>query len=69
MPKHIQKNRRLTAEEISQLRVVREEFAMRPSKSKLLKSRKYVGPMSIQEYLSRRKETGDQSDGRVEKND
>ncbi len=58
MGEQIRRNRRLTAEEAARLRVTRAEFDDRPSAAQLLASGEYVGPMSIQEYLSWRKEAG-----------
>jgi hypothetical protein len=59
MPDRVRRNRRLTADEAAQLREARAEFASRPSKSQLLASGQYDGPMSIEEYLSWRKGAGD----------
>jgi hypothetical protein len=59
MPERVRRNRKLTADEAARLREVRAEFATRPSKSKLLQSGEYAGPMSVEEYLNWRKEAGD----------
>jgi len=59
MGERIRRNRKLTAEEVARLREVRAEFSGRPSKAQLLQSGQYVGPMSLEEYLSWRKGAGD----------
>lgn len=59
MPERIRRNRKLTPEEAATLREVRAEFSGRPSQAELLESGEYVGPMSIEEYLSWRKGAGD----------
>ena len=59
MPERIKRNRKLTAEEVSELRAVRAEFSSRPAMQQLLNSGEYVGPMSLDEYLSWRKGAGD----------
>ena len=58
MGERIRRDRRLTAEEAARLRKVRAEFAERPSQDQLLASGDYVGPMSIEEYLSWREGSG-----------
>ena len=52
MHERIQRDRKLNPEEAARLREAQAEFAQRPSKTQLLESGKYVGPMSIEEYLS-----------------
>jgi len=59
MPERVRRDRKLTAEEALRLRQVRAEFASRPSKSTLLTTGDYAGPMSIEEYLGWRKGAGD----------
>jgi hypothetical protein len=59
MPERIRRDRRLTAEEAERLRAARAEFDARPSKSELLASDEYVGPMSVGEYLEWRQGSGD----------
>ena len=59
MPERIRRNRKLTPEEAAKLRQVRAEFADRPTKSQLLQSGDYAGPMSMEEYLAWRKGAGD----------
>jgi hypothetical protein len=58
MREHIQRDRKLNPEEAARLREARAEFAQRPSKTQLLESGEYLGPMSIEEYLSWRKGAG-----------
>jgi len=58
MAERIRRDRRLTAEEAARARDARAEFADRPSEARLLASGGYVGPMSIDEYLSWRKGAG-----------
>jgi hypothetical protein len=52
MAKRIVRNRRLTAAEAARVRAIRAEFAHRPSKSDLVASGDYVGPMSLDEYVA-----------------
>ena len=59
MAKRIRRDRRLSSEEAERLRTARAEFDGRPSKSELLTSDEYTGPMSIEEYLEWRKGAGD----------
>jgi hypothetical protein len=59
MPERIRKKRKLNAEEAARLRAARAAFSSRPSKDQLLDSDDYVGPMSIEEYLSWRKGAGE----------
>jgi hypothetical protein len=59
MGQRIRRDRKLTAEEAAKLRDARGEFDSRPTKSKLLESGEYAGPMSMEEYLSWRKTAGD----------
>ena len=59
MAERIQRDRKLTAEEVARLRAVRDEFSSRPSKADLLKSGEYVGPMSLEEHLAWRRSAGD----------
>ena len=59
MGERIRRNRKLPAEEVARLREARAEFSGRPSKAQLLQSGQYVGPMSLEEYLSWRKGAGD----------
>ncbi len=59
MVERIRRNRKLDTEEIAKLREVRAEFSGQPSKAQLLESGEYVGPMSIEEYLSWRQGAGD----------
>ena len=58
MPKRIPRNRKLSAEEATRLRAARAEFADRPTKSQLLATDDYAGPMSIEEYLEWRQGSG-----------
>jgi hypothetical protein len=58
MSERIRRNRKLSTEEASRLREVRDEFSGRPSKAQLLASGDYVGPMSLDDYLTWRKEAG-----------
>ena len=55
----LRRERKLTADEVAQVRAARSEFASRPSKRDLLKSGDYAGPMSLVEYLAWRKGAGD----------
>jgi hypothetical protein len=59
MRERTQRNRRLSAGEVAGLREARAEFSARPSKAQLLQSGQYAGPMSIEEYLTWRKGSGD----------
>ena len=59
MPKRIRRDRRLSADEAEQLRAARAEFDSRPSKSELLASDEYAGPMSVEEYLEWRRGSAD----------
>jgi len=59
MPESIRRDRRLSAEEAERLWAARAEFNDRPSKSELLASGEYAGPMSIEEYLEWRRGSGD----------
>lgn len=59
MSERITRNRKLTADEIAELRAVRAEFSGKPTMKQLLESGEYVGPMSLEEYLSWRKGAGD----------
>lgn len=59
MPERIRRNRKLTVEEAARLREARAEFSARPSRSKLLQSGEYAGPMSLEQYLTWRKGAGD----------
>ena len=59
MPKRVRRDRRLTAEEAERLHAARAEFDARPSKSQLLASAEYAGPMSVGEYLEWRQGSGD----------
>ena len=58
MGERVRRDRYLTAEEVERLRNARAEFSDRPSRDKLLASREYVGPMSIEEFLSWRAGAG-----------
>ncbi|MCY2988047.1 MAG: helix-turn-helix domain-containing protein [Planctomycetota bacterium] len=58
MVNRIRRNRKLTAEEVAQVREARAEFTRQPSKAQLLNSPMYIGPMSIEEYLAWRKGAG-----------
>jgi hypothetical protein len=60
MPERVVRNRKLTAQEAACLREARAEFSTRPSQTELIESGEYVGPMSIEEYLTWRKGAGDQ---------
>jgi hypothetical protein len=59
MPERERRKRRLTAIEAAELQTIRQAFADRPSKAKLLATGDYSGPMSVEEYLSWRKGSGD----------
>lgn len=59
MPESIRRDRRLTSDESARLKSVRAEFAGRPSQAQLLTSGEYVGPMSLEEFLSWRASAGD----------
>lgn len=59
MTERIRRNRKLTPEEVAQLRAARSEFAARPSKQELLASGQYEGPMSLEEYFRWRDGAGD----------
>jgi len=59
MVDRFRRDRKLTAEEVARVREARAEFAGQPSKTQLLSSPMYVGPMSIDEYLAWRKGAGD----------
>jgi hypothetical protein len=59
MPERVIRNRKLTAQEAACLREARAEFSTRPSQAELIESGEYVGPMSIEEYLTWRKGAGD----------
>jgi len=50
---------KLSADEKSRLREARAEFSKRPSQDDLLASGDYVGPMSMEEYLSWQNGAGD----------
>jgi ribosome-binding protein aMBF1 (putative translation factor) len=56
MVKRIVRTEKLSPEEVARQRAVRAEFTNRPSKSELLSSGNYAGPMSLEEYLDWRKE-------------
>ena len=58
MHERMERDRKLDPEEAARLRKARAEFAQQPSKTQLLESGEYVGPMSIEEYLSWRKGAG-----------
>jgi hypothetical protein len=58
MTDRIRRKQKLTSEQAERFREVREEFAARPSKTELLASDEYVGPMSIDEYMAWRDGTG-----------
>jgi hypothetical protein len=58
MARRIQRDRKLTADEAARIRSARGEYSSRPSKTGLLESGDYVGPMSIEEYLSWRRTSG-----------
>ncbi|MEX2560928.1 MAG: helix-turn-helix domain-containing protein [Pirellulales bacterium] len=58
MVERIRRKRKLTAEEAAGVRQVRAQFARGPSKRQLLESGEYTGPMSLEEYLSWRKQAG-----------
>lgn len=55
MKKQIHRQTKLSAEGAARVKRIRAEFASKPSKSELLLSGKYLGPMSIEEYLQWRK--------------
>lgn len=59
MPDRIRSTRKLSPAEAARLREARAEFSQRPSKSRLLESGEYAGPMSLEEYLSWRRSSGD----------
>jgi len=59
MPERMRQSRKIDAQEAARLRAARAEFSSRPSKGRLLASGEYVGPMSIEEYLSWRNRAGD----------
>ena len=59
MPERIRNTKKINAAGAARLRAARAEFSSRPSKDQLLASTDYVGPMSIEEYLSWRKSAGD----------
>jgi len=59
MTQRIRRERKLTADEIAQVRQARAEFADRPSKSALLAADRVSGPMSIEEYLAWREGASD----------
>jgi hypothetical protein len=59
MGQRIRRKTPLTEAEKTRLRAVRAEFSQRPSLATLLKSGEYVGPMSLDEYLSWRQGAGD----------
>jgi hypothetical protein len=58
MRERIRRDRHLTAEEAARVREARAEFDNRPSEAQLLASGDYVGPMTVEEYLSWRKGAG-----------
>jgi hypothetical protein len=55
MVKRIVRTEKLSPEEVAQQRVVWAEFDKRPTRSRLLASGDYAGPMSLEEYLDWRK--------------
>jgi hypothetical protein len=55
MQKRIYRKSKLKPEEAQRISKLRQEFASRPSKSELLRSGKFFGPMSVEEYLQWRK--------------
>jgi hypothetical protein len=59
MVKRIRRERKLSAEEAKNIRAARAEFDDRPSKSELAASDEYVGPMSLDEYMTWRDGSGD----------
>jgi hypothetical protein len=52
MGKRVYRKQRLTPSQAARDREVRSRFAGRPSKSQLLASGDYVGPMSLEEYFA-----------------
>lgn len=56
MVKRILRTEKLSPEEVAKDRAIRAEFSKRPSKTELLASGDYAGPMSLDEYLDWRKE-------------
>jgi hypothetical protein len=59
MPKRVLPTRQLAADEAAELQTIRQSFANRPSKAELLESGDYVGPLTIDEYLTWQKGAGD----------
>ncbi len=59
MGKRIRRESTVSADEANRLRAARAEFDSRPSRSELLASDHYVGPMSVEEYLEWRRGAGD----------
>ena len=53
--KRVVRNRKLTAEEAVRAQTARAEFASKPSKTQLLASENYTGPMSLGEFFAWRK--------------
>ena len=58
MPERIRKTKKISADEAARLRAVRSEYCSGPTSHQLLESGEYVGPMSIDEFLSWRKGAG-----------
>jgi hypothetical protein len=52
MAQRIIRNRRLTPEEAARDSAVRAQFARHPSKRDLTAAGEYIGPMSLEEYLT-----------------
>jgi Helix-turn-helix len=59
MAERIQRTIPFTPEEKAKLRAARAEFSQRPSQQELLKSGEYIGPVSIEEYLTWKKGASD----------
>ena len=59
MPERIRREQTVNPEDASRLRAARTEFAGKPSRSQLLQSGEYAGPMSLDDYLTWRKGAGD----------
>lgn len=59
MAKRARRDRKLTPEEVARLREARAEFADKPSRSQVIASGKFAGPMSWEEYLDWKEDAGD----------